>query len=217
MQPDPMIPEDRHARLRTGLRLAAGMSLLVFLAAAVAPAMMGGPAASQTSDTAVTQTPSVVVSNASATRTQVAAAQVIETFEVFGGKNPFEKPAVFPTGSGRTDTTTTTVADGGDGGTTPTSEGSTGTDGQTGDTTTTTAPIETDPVRNQSVALIEVFDDAGTVTATVRVGSTVYRVQQGQTFDGAYQVLSLDLGTGCGSFMYGDSRFNLCEGQEILK
>ncbi|MCP3938302.1 MAG: hypothetical protein GY708_23385 [Actinomycetia bacterium] len=215
MRPDPMIPEDRHHRLRTGLRLAAGLSLLAFLALAVAPALMGAPTSAVSVESVSTETPSVVVANASSNRTvspvAAAASQVIETFEVFGGKNPFEQPAVFPSGSGRASTTTTTT-DPSSGGTTTTTVA----DGQSG-TTTTTTPIETDPVRDQSVALIEVFDDSGTVTATVRVGSTVYRVQEGQTFEGAYQVLSLDLSEGCGSFMYGDSRFNLCEGQEILK
>lgn len=67
------------------------------------------------------------------------------------------------------------------------------------------------------MALIEVFDDPDGTTATVRVGSTVYRVREGDVFQTSYQVVSLDLFEGCGVFLFGDSRFELCEGQEILK
>ena len=128
--------------------------------------------------------------------------QAVETFEVFGGKNPFEKPTLRPATA-----PTTTVGTEPDGATTTTVPGQ----------TTTTQPIEVQPVRNQPVALIEVFDEDGELTATVRVGSTVYRVTVGDVFEGSYQVVSLDLTTGCGVFLFGDTRFDLCEGQETLK
>ncbi len=224
MQPDPMIPDDRPDRLRSAMRLAAGLAVLTFFALAATPMLLApgnGPQVATPSST-----PSVVVATASATgsatASQVAAAQVIETFEVFGGKNPFERPAIV--GAPRVDTTptTTTPVDGGtgtgtDGGTDTGTDGGTTTDGQTGTTTSTTTPVETDPVRDESVSLIEVFDDNGVETATVRVGSTAYRVQEDQVFAGSYRVVSLDLDSGCGTFLYGDSRFDLCEGQEILK
>lgn len=221
MQPDPMIPDDRPDRLRSAMRLAAGLAVLTFFALAATP-MLLAPGDGATVATP-SSTPSVVVETASATGTatasQVAAAQVIETFEVFGGKNPFERPALV--GVPRVDTTATTAAPSGDGatdgGTDAGTGGDTATDGQTGTTTSTTTPVETDPVRDEAVALIEVFDDAGAATATVRVGSTAYRVQEDQVFAGSYRVVSLDLDTGCGTFLYGDSRFDLCEGQEILK
>ncbi len=228
MRPEPMIPDARPDRLRSALRLAAGLALLAFFAVAATPLLLDPNQGESLA--APAQTPSVVVataSNNSGLSSQLAAAQVIETFEVFGGKNPFERPAVFPTGASRFDETTTTAVPGGATATTTptgdggadgeTGDGATTTDGQTDSTTSTTTPVQVDPVRNQAVALVEVFDDGGTVTATVKVGSTVYRVTEGQDFEGAYRVVSLDLGTGCGSFVYGDSRFDLCEGQEILK
>lgn len=53
--------------------------------------------------------------------------------------------------------------------------------------------------------------------AQVRVGSTVYEVAEGDSFATYYEVVALALDTGCGSFLYGDTPFELCEGQEILK
>ncbi len=206
MRPDPMIPEERPERLRTAIRLIAGLSFLAFVSIGVAPNVIGEAAAQP--PVASPATPSVVIATASASRTGDAAAlsQVVETFEVFGGKNPFEKPTLRPASRGETPATTIpgTVPDGA---TTTTAPG----------TPPTTAPIDVQPVRNQAVALIEVFDDEGDTTATVRVGSTVYRVQVGDVFEGSYQVVSLDLAEGCGVFLFGDTRFQLCEGQEILK
>ncbi len=199
--PGPMIPDQRPQRLRTAVRMLAGLSLISFLSVAVAPALLGEAAADAPLEP--TATPSIVVAAAS-NRTGDAASlsQAVETFEVFGGKNPFEKPTLRPATA-----PTTTVGTEPDGATTTTVPGQ----------TTTTQPIEVQPVRNQPVALIEVFDEDGELTATVRVGSTVYRVTVGDVFEGSYQVVSLDLTTGCGVFLFGDTRFDLCEGQETLK
>jgi len=49
------------------------------------------------------------------------------------------------------------------------------------------------------------------------VSGVVYQVREGDVFADSYQVVSLDQGTGCGEFLFGDSQFTLCEGQEILK
>jgi len=51
----------------------------------------------------------------------------------------------------------------------------------------------------------------GSTQATVKVGSDQYTVSPGQTFATSYKVVSLS-GT-CGQFLYGDSAFQLCEGQ----
>ena len=206
MRPDPMIPEDRPQRLKTAIRLLAGLSFLAFVSLAVAPTLVGEAAADQPIEP--TATPSVVVAPASSNSSAQAASlsQVAETFEVFGGKNPFERPTLRPATS--PDTTLPPGTDP-DGATTTTLPGD--------PAPTTTQPVEVQPVRNQTVALIEVFDDDGEVTATVRVGSTVYRVVEGDVFEGSYQVVSLDLATGTGVFLFGDTRFTLEEGQEILK
>ena len=201
----PLIPEERPERLRTFVRLVAGLSFLAFLSLAVAPVLLGEAAANEPIEP--TDTPSVVVAAASSRSSETAnLSQVVETFEVFGGKNPFEKPTLRPA---TPVTTAVPVGTDPDGATTTTQPGETA--------PTTTQPIEVQPVRNQPVALIEVFDDNGDITATVRVGSTVYRVTEGDIFEGSYQVVSLDLADGCGVFLFGDTRFELCEGQEILK
>jgi len=208
MRPDPMIPEDRPERLRTAIRLAAGLSFIAFVGLGIAPSVFSDSVDGETIEP--TTTPSVVVARASANRSPRAAslAQAVETFEVFGGKNPFERPVLLPTRS-----PTTTLPDG----TTPDGVTTTTQPGSGTGATTTTQPVEVQPVRNQAVALIEVFDDPEGVTATVRVASTVYRVREGDVFEGSYRVVSLDLATGCGVFQFGDSSFELCEGQEILK
>jgi hypothetical protein len=60
-----------------------------------------------------------------------------------------------------------------------------------------------------------VFDQAGTTLAVVQVGSTQYTVGAGQVFATSYKVVSLS-GT-CGQFLYGDSPFSLCEGEQVIK
>jgi len=118
--------------------------------------------------------------------------------------NPFE-PVIQVTQTTTTPTTSPT------GSTTPTTHTSTG-----GSTTTTTVPSN-NPGGSQTVTLIDVFHDTdGTVKARVQVGSTVYTVAEGDTFaNGTYRVVSLD--DPCGQFLFGDSPFKLCVGQQTLK
>ena len=52
--------------------------------------------------------------------------------------------------------------------------------------------------------------------ADVRVNSTVYtQLAPGEEFAGSYKVVSLE--GNCGSFLFGDERFRLCKGEEVLK
>lgn len=118
-----------------------------------------------------------------------------ETFEVYSSKNPFEPPE----GVGVPGGPTTTVPGGG--GPTTTVPGATG-DG-------------TAPRPRQRVALLEVFDEGGERVASIRVNDTVYRVSAGEQFAGSYEVVSL--AEDCGRFLFGDSAFELCVGDEILK
>jgi hypothetical protein len=72
------------------------------------------------------------------------------------------------------------------------------------------------PGAGQSIAVLDVFNDAsGTPQARVRVGSTVYTVGVGDTFATSYKVVSLN--EPCGQFLFGDSSFQLCEGEETIK
>jgi hypothetical protein len=121
-------------------------------------------------------------------------------FDVFATRNPFE-PAVQVTddtsGSGT--------------GTTPDTSGGTTTPSDT----TPPATGSPEPSAGTTVALIDVFDQAGVTMARVQVGSTVYTVAAGQTFATSYKVVSLS-GT-CGQFLFGDSPFSLCEGEQVIK
>lgn len=120
------------------------------------------------------------------------------TFQVYATKNPFEPVIELSTGS----STTTAPGTGGTGGT---------------GTTTTTASPSNEPPPGQVVTLLDVFrDSSGIEKAKVQVGSTVYTVAEGETFaDGQYRVVSLD--APCGQFLFGDSPFRLCEGEQTIK
>ena len=125
------------------------------------------------------------------------------TFQVYGTKNPFE-PVI------QVETPTTKSS--------PTTNGNTATTSATaGPGTTTTTTPSNNPAPGQTVTLIDVFrDNAGTVKAHIQVASTVYTVGEGATFaDGKYRVVSLD--APCGQFLYGDSPFRLCQGEQTLK
>ncbi|MEM9714610.1 MAG: hypothetical protein AAGA17_20475 [Actinomycetota bacterium] len=135
-----------------------------------------------------------------------AASGVIETFEVFGAKNPFERPLAF-------EIPPTEVPDPDDGSGEPTGDPSEGDGGETAPPTTDFAPE-----RGTRVQLREIYDiESGTVATIVVDGIAYEEVAEGQTFATTFQVVSLDVGTGCGMFLNGDVDFELCVGQEILK
>jgi hypothetical protein len=73
----------------------------------------------------------------------------------------------------------------------------------------------TQPTPGQHVVLEAVFVRNGTRFATVSVNGTEYTVKKGDTFAGNYRVV--DLSGQCGTFVFGDERFTLCVGQEVLK
>jgi hypothetical protein len=120
-----------------------------------------------------------------------------DTFQVYATKNPFE-PVIQVEAP-------TTAPSGGSATTAPPAGA-----------TTTTIPSNQPPA-GQSVVLIDIYHDSnGVEKAHVQVGSTVYVVAEGQTFaNGAYRVVSLD--DPCGQFLYGDSPFRLCVGEQTIK
>jgi hypothetical protein len=129
-------------------------------------------------------------------------------FDAIATRNPFE-PAVQIS----VDTTDTAgVADTG-----TTDAGTTGSTTAPGTSTDTTPPAtgSPNPSAGTTVALIDVFDQGGVTMARVQVGSIVYTVAAGQTFAVSYKVVSIS-GT-CGQFLYGDSPFSLCEGEQVIK
>jgi hypothetical protein len=137
-----------------------------------------------------------------------------ETFEVFTARNPFRPLVSITPGGGST---------GSSGGTsgTGTSTGTGGTSTGGGGTSTPTTVNNTgsggtaEPGTGQHVALLEIFTDQGQKTARVRVGSTVYTAKVGERFASNYQVTSL--ADRCGDFLFGDSPFSLCVGEEVVK
>lgn len=149
-----------------------------------------------------------------------------ETFEVFSTKNPFT-PLVGGTGGGTGGGTTATTAPTTGGGPTVTNPPITGGGGTTattqppvtGGTGTTLPPTnggEVEPRTRTRVALLDVYTDEGRRVANVRVNDTVYEaVAPGQEFATSFRLVSLD--DTCGTFLYGDDRFRLCQGEEVLK
>jgi hypothetical protein len=152
--------------------------------------------------------------NAAAPRRAKRAARAAQTgddlgpsdeFEVFATRDPFEPP-FNPTPTEPTFPTTTPPTGGGSVTPPPTA--------------TTSPPVTQPPSFNpgtgESIAVLDVFTGTdGTPQARVRVGSTVYTVGVGDTFATSYQVVSLN--EPCGQFLFGDSPFQLCEGEETIK
>ena len=185
---------------------AAGGVLLLLFFFIVLPNLFGGGGGG--GGTAV-QPP--LVRPSATTTTRPSGTPPSESFEVFNTKNPFT-PLVNPAGGGGT--TGTTVAGGG-----TTGGGTTG-----GGTSATTVAggggaaggAATEPRRSQQVALLNVYTKNGKTVADVRVNDTVYTaLVPGQTFATNFKVVSLQ--GQCGTFLFGDERFQLCEGEEVLK
>jgi hypothetical protein len=118
-------------------------------------------------------------------------------FDVFATRNPFE-PSV------------QIVSE-----TTPTESEPDAGGAQTPPASTPPATSSPEPSAGTTVVLLDVFDQAGTTMARIQVGSTQYTVAAGQTFAVSYKVVSLS-GT-CGQFLYGDSPFELCENEQVIK
>ena len=134
-----------------------------------------------------------------------------ETFEVFESKDPFRPLVVAATAGGTgtaagTDTTAGTT-------TSPTS----GTSPTTGGTAPSGpgAAGGAAPSGGQRVQLIDVFEEDGQQKAQVKVGSTVYTVTIDETFAGSYKLVSVS--GNCATFLHGDDKFTLCEGEEVIK
>lgn len=193
----------RGASNRRALLLAAGGLALVLVVVVVATVLGGGGGGGGGEAPA----PRAVGPRPSATTTTAPVAageRPAETFEVFSTKNPFT-PLVGTAPPGTPTTAPVTTAPGAPATTAP---------GGVGGATTTTAGVE--PRRAQRVALLEIFTEGGERLATVRVNDTVYeRLRPGDTFAVSYKVVALE--DRCGTFLFGDDRFRLCVGEEVLK
>ena len=203
---DPFDDLDRARKGRKALSIAAIFALLLFVAFAVFPNLLGTNDVPPEYDG---QVAAIVVEREGVEPPfALSAGDAIETFEVFGGKNPFTRPLSLPS-------SIPTTVPGGDPDAPTTTPDST--PGATPTIPDAPTPSQQAPVRGQAVALLDVYDDAEGTKAQIRVGSTAYLVAEGDVFAVSYKVVSLDLATGCGQFLFGDSSFDLCKGQEILK
>ena len=210
-------PASPQSRVPVILGAGLGVLLLVFLLTR----LVGGG-----DDAVEDTTPTTTPRRASTTTTTIApGAQPVETFEVFGGKNPFLRlRGTGGTGTGSTTGGTTTGGTTGGtstGGTTSggTTTGGTTTGGSSAGTGSGTSSTggSTAPRRSDRVTLLDVFVEGGRVVANVRVNDTVHKVGAGDTFATSYKVLSLSQGSECGRFAFGDDTFQLCRGEQALK
>jgi hypothetical protein len=180
----------------------AGFVFLLVFFFVIRPALFGSGGGGTTTPTPPLARPRVT------TTTLPRGAAPSETFEIFTTKNPFT-PLVNAAGgtSGTTPagggTTATTVPGGG--GTTATTVGGGAVGGSA-----------TEPRRTQRVALLNVYQSGGRTVADVRVNDTVYpKLAPGASFATNFKVVSLQ--GNCGTFLFGDERFQLCKGEEVLK
>lgn len=166
-----------------------------------------------------------------------------ETFEVFTARDPFQQlvqppedagtaqgasPA--PSQGGTTGDTSGTGGTGGGASPSPTS-GPTGSESPSPSTTPQPLPTASpspSPSPGSSggaggstqvgatrVELIDVFESGGAPTVSVAVNGTGYTVGEGAEFGDRFRLL--DVSGTCATFLFGDSRFTLCEGQSIRK
>jgi len=208
--PDPTTPRRRAAsrdpNRRALIVLGAFLAVAMLLFFVVKPLLLGGGGKGNTRALSPPVT-RVTPSPTSTTTTTTARPAPEETFEVFGSKNPFQPPNGAP-GAGTTPTTAPGGGTPSTGGGTATTIPSTDGGGASGS--------ETAPRASQRVALLDIYQLNGATVADVRVNSTVYpHLAPGEQFAGSYKVVSLE-GT-CGSFLFGDERFRLCKGEEVLK
>lgn len=138
-----------------------------------------------------------------------------ETTEVFAARDPFAQLVSDGAGTG-----TGTAPGGGTTGpgSTPSPGdpgGDPGDDGDSGGAPPRPRNGSSAEVGGTRVKLVDVYDDDGEERALVTVNGRSYDVAEGEPFGDRFRLL--DLSGDCGTFLFGDSRFVLCEGDEIRK
>lgn len=207
----------------------AGIAILLILALRVLPGMLfGGGGDTPDEDASVTLTPPGLVP-------PVVPGGAPETALTFSDKNPFEPLAKISIDSGASPVTSdpmpiidtpividplvpddgdTTVGGGMDPGPTDPGTSSPGAS-DPGSTPTTQGPPPRQPDR---VAMLEIFTGQdGSPQARLRVNDTVHEVREGADFAVSYRLLDVDVASRCAQLLFGDDRFQLCEGDETLK
>lgn len=205
------VPAAAQPRGNTRLRVAVAAGVAVLLVALVLRLLFGGGGDDGVDELAVP----VTVDPATVTTEPDVPAPPPETVEVFTNKNPFT-PLVDLTPTASSEETPPAST----GGTTAPSEGTnTGTPTPVSVPPGTSAPTgATGPPPSQRVTLVDISSGAGDPTrATIQVNDNLYEVAEGEEFAGSYRVVSLSDSEGCAQLLYGDDRFRVCEGEELLK
>jgi hypothetical protein len=200
----PAAQEDARGNRRTILILAV-VGILVLGALAYFFVFSGGE---DPVDSAATPQSNGVQATPTPTPTPVAKAPKLSKKAI--GKDPFEALVVASEGGGAAAPAVGTPVT--DPGTSVTGGGTTVTGGTTGGTTsggTTSGGTATSP-KALTVKVISVVADNS--SARVTVGSKAYSIAVGDVFGTYFKSLRLKNGK-CGSFQYGDERFDLCEGE----
>jgi hypothetical protein len=132
------------------------------------------------------------------------------SFEVFDARDPFDQ-LVAGASSGAVGDTQDTAT------TTPTSDGAqdTTTPGGVQDTTPTGGDSGQTTVGTTRIRLDDVFRDGDTDKVIVEVNGTGYEAAEGDTVAGDLTVL--DIEGSCATMRFRDTRFILCEGEQIQK
>jgi hypothetical protein len=221
-----------NGRTKTLAIVGLGLVLVAFVASRLMGGGGGGggtDAAGQTPATApsvtvapVTPAPGTVTPGATGTPA-APAAPTVETFEVFTTKNPFlalRTAAASPVAGPAVVTPAPAAPAPAAPAPAPVAAAPTGQTVTAAPGVVTAAPTgvqATSPVRTTRVAVLDVFTEGDRVLANVRVNDTVSKVGAGDSFANNFKVVSLDLETRCGKFLYGDDQFRLCRGEELLK
>lgn len=109
----------------------------------------------------------------------------VETYEIYRSKDPFE-PLISAQPAG----------------------------GEVVPGTPTETPSITAPSKTR-ISLMDIFTEDGVKYASIEVGSTAYKVKEGDTFATNYKVLSIDADSV--TLLYGDDRITLKLGEAVYK
>lgn len=202
---------------RKRLAIIGGVGVVVVGALAVFALSRGGGGGGSASPTSSTRSSASAATAprrlpTASTTTTTAVATMPDSFQTFTERNPFQPSVDLGTAGG---TTPTTAGAGAPAAPSPTTTAGTGTAAAPGKTVGAGSVASPAAGAGTAVQLLSVSSAGGAPTASVQVGSTAYTVTPGQTFTTSYKLVSLS--GSCGKFLFGDSPFSLCTGEQVLK
>ena len=188
-----------------------GLGGFVVLALLVLPKVLGGGGGS--ADVDPFPPPSSVPTTAPAER----GGADVETLGSYGNKNPFTPLMDIEAGASPSSPASAVVTPGPEFSLDPIIVDGSGDFSDPGAPGETTTPTTAPPRPTHRLFLLEVYTGHdGRLAARVRVDDLVMETAVGEDFGGSYRTISLNRDTGCGVFLFGDRRVNLCEGHEAI-